>query len=146
MTTQIKNCVLVLLTAGILASGAHANSADDNSSTLRTDIVRLQADVAQLRTELASLEQQAGVNGPEYRIGSTANRRVEVRGTYGSITIDKEGIAIQADKIRLNGKAITVDASRTFEANADAILFNSRSFQQKGDGDLTLKGKAIRQN
>lgn len=115
-------------------------------AALATQVAQLRAEVAQLRTQLAAMEGRAGLNGAEYRIGSPASRLVEIRGGTSSITVGRDGINIDAEKIRINGRNIALDGSRTIDLSGNVVTIDAKTVDVKSAQDTAIKGKVLREN
>lgn len=124
----------LLLTASIQAPTA----VDDAPA-----IAELRAELVRLRQRIDQLDSQAGGNGTNYRVGSVANKRMEFSGQYGSIVIDRDGVAINADKVRINGKTIGLAATRTLNLDGEAVVLRGGTVDVKATSDPALKGSKI---
>lgn len=141
---------LALSVAGAFAALALMASSPGRAhgpdATLVTQIAQLRAEVARLQAQVTAMEQRAGLNSPDYRVGSPASRLIEIRNSHGAITLDRDGISIAADKIRINGKALTIGAIKSLDIKGGAIVIDGDSLDMNGAGDMQIKGKALSGN
>lgn len=135
--------VLAALAVAAIPLAADGNAQDGAAAA---QMAKLQAEVASLRGQVALLDQRVGLTTDAFAAGTRTTRRIDLRTPYGSIMLDHEGIAIEADKIRINGRAVTLDGSRTLALRGAAVAVSGDSVRVRDAGDMDLKGKPIRDN
>lgn len=140
---RVRGSALVAAWLVVNASIAPANAQD---GALAERVAKLQADLVSIKGELALLDRQIALTAPEFRVGTAATRRIELRTRHGSIVIDADGISITADNVRINGKHIAIGGDDSLLLKSSTITLQGEKVEQQASGSRTIKGSTIREN
>ena len=136
--------VALAFAAGLLAAWVVPLNAQDGA--LAGQLAQMRAEIATLRGEIALLDQQVGLNTPDFSAGTPTTRRIAIQSRYGSITLDRNGIALSSDTIRINGKVLAVGATRSLDLRGGAITMVGDTITSKAARDKIIKGSSVGEN
>ena len=167
----ITNALVAAAVIGMLPLAASRLGATTQFTPDQTDrdIRALEEQVALLRAKVAELEnsnrllkgEMQGVNARlaqfDTAIGGQAQSFTVGNARSGSVTIrsvnpgaggaffDNRTVIVQADKLLLRGKAITIEAQNSLDLSAPVVDIGGGKVNVKGSSDLITKGSKLRE-